>query len=226
MIEPLSAAKTLVRVLSMENHTYLRARTMLRVKSRLLRHLADRSFQVSLRQREATICLQQGCGCTCHVRVSLTAGGAERLVLFKLAIRQPGRLRSDLYHLSRNINHLPEFIDSVVNALYLHLDLGLQLVHGHFRRAHLASRLPNFGFAASTVEEVVAECEAKRPEIMDEKWHATLVAIAGERSDIGDVGVLGCRQPGLCLYESLPGYFEILVLVERDPDCVQFVMEC
>ena len=53
MTEPLSAAKTLVRVLSMI--PTLVHETILRVKSRLLWYLADRSFQVSLRQREAAI---------------------------------------------------------------------------------------------------------------------------------------------------------------------------
>ena len=36
----------------------------------------------------------------------------------------------------------------------------------------------------------------------------------------GNIGVFGRRQPGLCLYESLPGRSEILILAERDPDCV------
>src|SRR5258708_170262 len=55
---------------------------------------------------------------------------------------------------------------------------------------------------------------------MDEKWHATLLALAREPRAIVDVGFFRCCQPGLCLYKSLPGCFEILVLVECDPDCV------
>src|ERR1700739_4534957 len=55
---------------------------------------------------------------------------------------------------------------------------------------------------------------------MDEKRYPALIVVTGERGDIGDVGVLGCCQPGLCLCKSLPGCLEILVLVERNLDCV------
>ena len=79
----------------------------------------------------------------------LSSGRAERCVLFKLPLSQAGRLRSDLYNLSRNSNHLPEFINSVPNALYLHLDLRLQLVNSHFRRVHFGPRLPNFRFSTA-----------------------------------------------------------------------------
>lgn len=102
---------------------------MVRPKSRLLRHLANSSFQISFRQRETTIRLQQGGGRSCQVGMSQTSSGAERRGLLKLPIRQPGRLRSDIYNLFRNSNHLPEFINSVVNALHLHFDLGLQFIH-------------------------------------------------------------------------------------------------
>jgi hypothetical protein len=62
--------------------------------------------------------------------------------------------------------------------------------------------------------------KSRMSEIMGEKRYATLVTVPGGRRDIRDVGVFSCCEPGLCLYESLPGYFEILVLVECDPDCV------
>src|ERR1700739_5144129 len=130
---------------------------MLRVISPLLGHLANSSFQVSLRQGETTICLQQRCGCTCQIRVTLTSGGAERRILLKLAISEPGCLFSDIYSLSCNVNHLLEFVDSVVNALYLHLDLRLQLVHGHFRRSHLGPGLTDFSFAAPPVAGALRE---------------------------------------------------------------------
>ncbi len=89
--------------------------------------------------------------------MTLTASGTERRSLLKLSIGKPGRFRSDLHNLSGNINHLPEFVDSVVNALHLNFNLRLQLVHSNFRRVHFAPSLPNFGFAPPAVEEVVAE---------------------------------------------------------------------
>src|SRR5690242_8084888 len=52
---------------------------------------------------------------------------------------------------------------------------------------------------------------------MDQKWHPTLVAVARESRDIGDVRVFGCRQGGLCLFQGLPGCFEVWILVECDP---------
>ena len=89
--------------------------------------------------------------------MTLTAGGTERCSLLELSIGKPGRFCSDLHNLSGNINHLPEFVDSVVNALHLNFNLRLQLVYGNFRRAHFTPRLPNFGFAPPAVEEVVTE---------------------------------------------------------------------
>ena len=89
--------------------------------------------------------------------MTLTASGTERRSLLKLSIGKPGRFCSDLHNLSGNINHLPEFVDSVVNAMHLNFNLRLQLVNSHFRRVHFAPRLPNFGFASPAVEEVVAE---------------------------------------------------------------------
>src|SRR5258708_22057654 len=127
------------------------------MKFSLLRHLADRSLQVCLRQREAATRFQQGCGCARQISVTLTASGTERRSLLKLSIGKPGRFCSNIYDLSRNVNHLPEFVDSVVNALHLNFNLRLQLVHSHFRRAHFAPRLSNFGFAPPAVEEVVPE---------------------------------------------------------------------
>jgi len=156
MIEPLSAAKTLVKVLSMRSYLPSCTKNATR-ESRLSRHLADSSFQVSFSQGKAAICLKQRCRCTCKICVTLTSGGIKRLVLLELTIRHPGCFRLDLYILLSNSNHLLEFINSVVNALHLHLDLGLQLVHGNFGGAHFAPRLTNLGFAASTIEEVVVE---------------------------------------------------------------------
>ena len=89
--------------------------------------------------------------------MTLTASGIKRRSLFKLSIGKPGRFCSDLYYLPGNINHLSEFVDFVVNALYLDFNLRLQFVNSHFRRSYFASRLSNFGFAPAAVEEVVAE---------------------------------------------------------------------
>ena len=89
--------------------------------------------------------------------MTLTAGGTEGRSLFKLSIGKPSRLCSDLQNLPGDIKHLPEFVDSVVNALHLNFNLRLQLVHSNFRRVHFAPRLPNFGFASPPVKEVVAE---------------------------------------------------------------------
>ena len=114
------------------------------MKFSLLRHLADCSLQVCLCQREATICFQQGCGCAREVSVTLTASGTERRSLLKLSIGKPGRFGSDIHNLSGNINHLPEFVNSVVSALHLNFNLRLQLVNSNFRRVHFAPRLSNF----------------------------------------------------------------------------------
>ena len=89
--------------------------------------------------------------------MTLTADGIERRSLLKLSIGKPGRFCSDLHNLSGNINHLPEFFDSVINAMNLNFNLRLQLVNSYFRRAHFAARLPNFGFASPAIVEVVAE---------------------------------------------------------------------
>ena len=61
------------------------------------------------------------------------------------------------FDLSRNIDHLPEFIDSVVDGLYLHLGVGLEFFHCDFRRAYIASGATKGCFAAPTIEEIVAE---------------------------------------------------------------------
>ena len=59
--------------------------------------------------------------------------------------------------MSDDINHLPEFVDSVVDAMHLNFNLRPQLVDSHFRRLHFAPGFPNFGFAPPAVEEVIAE---------------------------------------------------------------------
>src|SRR6202041_254047 len=105
-------------------------------------------------------------GCARQVCVTLTAGGTERRSLLKLSIGKPGRFCSDLHNLSGNINHLPELVDFVVNAMHLNFNFRLQLVNSHFRRVHFTPRLANFGFASPTVEEVVAEGKPNRSEIM------------------------------------------------------------
>src|SRR5882757_7486715 len=55
---------------------------------------------------------------------------------------------------------------------------------------------------------------------MDEKRHSTLVAVPGERCNIGNVCVLGRGQARLGLNKSLSSRSEVLVLFERDPNRV------
>jgi hypothetical protein len=76
--------------------------------------------------------------------MTLTPGRIESRILLKLAIGEPGRFSSNLYDLVRNANHLPEFVNPIVNSLYLNFDLRLQLVHDDFRRMYFAPRLSNF----------------------------------------------------------------------------------
>src|ERR1700678_4200997 len=56
---------------------------------------------------------------------------------------------------------------------------------------------------------------------MNEKWHSTLVAVSGERCNIGNVCVLGRGQARLGLSKRLSSRSEVLVLSERDPNRVR-----
>ena len=89
--------------------------------------------------------------------MTLTSGRIESRILLKLAIGEPRRFSSNLYDLVRNVNHLPELVNPVVNLLYLNFDLLLQLVYSNFRRVYFDPGLPNFGFAPPAVEEIVTE---------------------------------------------------------------------
>jgi hypothetical protein len=87
----------------------------------------------------------------------LASSRVEDCVLFELTISKPSCLSTNFDDLSRNIDHLPEFIDSVVDGLYLHLGVGLEFFHCDFRRAYIAPGATKGCFAAPTIEEIVAE---------------------------------------------------------------------
>jgi hypothetical protein len=64
--------------------------------------------------------------------VTLATGRIESGALLKLTVGKPCGLSSDLHNLLSNIYHLPEFVDSVIDSMYLNFDLRLELVDGDF----------------------------------------------------------------------------------------------